>query len=140
MVKKDDLSKTIKDIQNVGGRIAGVVYNKKPVSGKKMSETYYYASAPMKVDSKKKQQEIEYEQRRQAQRSRANDMIKRDRNPNEPKEIQKQKQEEQHSEPQEQPRFKIDSSQAPEDRATEMLKQFNDYLQKEKENIDKRNI
>lgn len=138
MVKKDDLSKTIKDIQNVGGRIAGVVYNKKPVSGKKMSETYYYASAPMKVDSKKKQQEIEYEQRRQAQQSRANDMIKRDRNPNEPKEIQKQ--EEQHSEPQEQPRFKIDSSQAPEDRATEMLKQFNDYLQKEKENIDKRNI
>lgn len=32
------------------------------------------------------------------------------------------------------------SEKTPEDRAAEMLKQFNDYLQKEKENMDKRNF
>ena len=31
-------------------------------------------------------------------------------------------------------------AKSPEDRAAEMLKQFNDYLQKEKENRDKRNF
>jgi capsular exopolysaccharide synthesis family protein len=42
--KKDDLEKIVKDIKNVGGNIAGVVYNKMPVSAKKYNETYYYAS------------------------------------------------------------------------------------------------
>ena len=41
--KKDELSKTIKDIKNVGGNIAGVVYNKIPVQAKEYTETYYYA-------------------------------------------------------------------------------------------------
>ena len=39
----------------------------------------------------------------------------------------------QHTQPQQQ-------AKSPEDRAAEMLKQFNDYLQKEKENRDKRNF
>ena len=185
MVKKDDLSKVIRDIQNVGGRIAGIVYNKKPVSGKKINETYYYSFDAMKVDSRKKQ-EMEFEQRRQAQRNRANDMIKRDRNSNEsrnaaqqhqgkqgnqrphnqtPQQNQQQRPQQrtqnsnintnansntnqnmnqnqgqkqpnisqQHTQPQQQ-------AKSPEDRAAEMLKQFNDYLQKEKENRDKRNF
>ena len=42
--KKEDLNKTVKDIKNVGGNIAGVVYNKVPVQAKKYSETYYYVS------------------------------------------------------------------------------------------------
>ena len=50
MAKKEDLSKIVRDIKNVGGNIAGVVYNKKPVSNKKKNETYYYASVPMKID------------------------------------------------------------------------------------------
>ena len=44
MVKKDDLSKVIRDIQNVGGRIAGIVYNKKFIENvlKKCIETDTY--------------------------------------------------------------------------------------------------
>ena len=120
--KKEDLSKIVRDIKNVGGNIAGVVYNKKPVSNKKKNETYYYASVPMKIDSKKRQQEMEYEQKRQVQRNRATDMLNRDRNP---EEYQKE----------EAKKVEIDD-RPPEEKAAEMLKQFNDYLQKEKENRD----
>lgn len=42
--KKDDLEKVVKDIKNVGGHVAGVVYNKIPISAKKYSQTYYYSS------------------------------------------------------------------------------------------------
>ena len=119
MAKKEDLSKIVRDIKNVGGNIAGVVYNKKPVSNKKKNETYYYASVPMKIDSKKRQQEMEYEQKRQVQRNRATDMLNRDRNP---EEYQKE----------EAKKVEIDD-RPPEEKAAEMLKQFNDYLQKEKE-------
>ena len=122
MAKKEDLSKIVRDIKNVGGNIAGVVYNKKPVSNKKKNETYYYASVPMKIDSKKRQQEMEYEQKRQVQRNRATDMLNRDRNP---EEYQKE----------ETKKVEIDD-RPPEEKAAEMLKQFNDYLQKEKENRD----
>ena len=42
--KKDNLERVIKNIQNVGGHLAGVVINKMPVSVKKYNEKYYYAS------------------------------------------------------------------------------------------------
>lgn len=40
--KKDNLERVIKNIQNVGGRLAGIVVNKMPVSVKKYNEKYYY--------------------------------------------------------------------------------------------------
>ena len=40
--KKDNLEKIIKNIQNVGGHLAGVVINKMPISIKKYNENYYY--------------------------------------------------------------------------------------------------
>ena len=40
--KKDNLERIIKNIQNVGGHLAGVVVNKMPVSVKKYNEKYYY--------------------------------------------------------------------------------------------------
>ncbi len=40
--KRDNLGKIIKNIQNVGGHLAGVVVNKMPVSVKKYNEKYYY--------------------------------------------------------------------------------------------------
>lgn len=43
--KKDNLEKIIKNIQNVGGHLAGVVVNKMPVSAKKYNEKYYYHAA-----------------------------------------------------------------------------------------------
>lgn len=40
--KKDALERVIRNIQNVGGKIAGVVINKIPIDGKKFSDKYYY--------------------------------------------------------------------------------------------------
>ena len=46
--KKDDLEKIKKSIENVGGRIAGVVLNRKPVKAKEYSTSYYYGSTNSK--------------------------------------------------------------------------------------------
>lgn len=142
--KKEDLSKVVRDIKNVGGNIAGVVYNQKPSSSKKSNETYYYATSSLKVDTKKKQQEMEYELKRQLQRKRATEMINRDRKPEEyqntvnnaEKLEEYTKTTEKNNEEQNQTRIKPEM--LPEERTAEMLKQFNDYLQKEKEKRDNR--
>ena len=42
ITKKDALERVIKNIENVGGNITGVVINKMPISGKKYEEKYYY--------------------------------------------------------------------------------------------------
>lgn len=42
ITKKEALERVIKNIQNVGGKLAGVVVNKMPISGKKYEEKYYY--------------------------------------------------------------------------------------------------
>ena len=43
--KMDDLMKIKKDIENVGGNIAGVILNKYPISKNKYNDTYYYGSS-----------------------------------------------------------------------------------------------
>lgn len=55
--KKDDLEKIKKAIENVGGRIAGVVLNRKPVKSKEYSTSYYYGS----TNSKNRHGKIEKE-------------------------------------------------------------------------------
>ena len=42
--KKDALKKILTSIENVGGKVAGVVINKIPIVGKKYKESYYYGS------------------------------------------------------------------------------------------------
>lgn len=44
--KKDTLERVIKNIQNVGGKLAGVVLNRMPMSAKKYEERYYYGESP----------------------------------------------------------------------------------------------
>lgn len=50
--KKDALSRIVKNIQNVGGKIAGVVVNKVDISAKKYNESYYYGSTSTGKKSK----------------------------------------------------------------------------------------
>ena len=45
MTKMDSLNKVKKSIENVGGKIAGVVVNKMPISAKRYQDTYYYGGA-----------------------------------------------------------------------------------------------
>lgn len=42
--KKENLEKVKKDIENVGGKIAGVILNKLPINAKKYMDSYYYSS------------------------------------------------------------------------------------------------
>lgn len=42
VIKKDALARVVKNIQNVGGNITGVLINKMPVSTKRYEERYYY--------------------------------------------------------------------------------------------------
>lgn len=51
--KKENLAKVKKDIENVGGKIAGVILNKVPINAKKYMSTYYYSSTAMPVAVKK---------------------------------------------------------------------------------------
>lgn len=45
MTKMDSLNKVKKSIENVGGKIAGVVINKMPISSKRYQDTYYYGGS-----------------------------------------------------------------------------------------------
>lgn len=49
--KIDELEKVKKDIENVGGKIAGVVINKEPVSQKQYYATYYYGNSNLTMKS-----------------------------------------------------------------------------------------
>lgn len=57
--KKEDLEKVKKDIENVGGKIGGVVVNKIPVSVKKYNEAYYYSKTSLKSNDIKKAKRME---------------------------------------------------------------------------------
>ena len=65
--RKDDLERVIKDVRNVGGNVAGVVYNKIPVSSKKYNQTYYYSSNV--TVQKNNQPDYEAERRKLQQRT-----------------------------------------------------------------------
>lgn len=51
--KKDNLEKVKKDIENVGGKIAGIILNKIPINAKKYMDTYYYSSTNLPATTKK---------------------------------------------------------------------------------------
>ena len=54
VTKKDNIAKIKKDIENVGGKVAGVVINKIPKQGKKYyGSSYYYNSNEKQEDSPK---------------------------------------------------------------------------------------
>ena len=55
--KMGDVEKIKKMIENVGGKIAGIVINKMPVAAKKYESTYYYGKH--EEDNKKAQEEID---------------------------------------------------------------------------------
>ena len=57
--KNEDLAKVKKDIENVGGKIGGVVINKIPVSVKKYNEAYYYSKTSLKSNEIKKAKRID---------------------------------------------------------------------------------
>ena len=63
VTKKEALERVIKNIQNVGGKLAGVVVNKIPVSGKKYEEKYYYYGESANFSNTKIKRKKDYKER-----------------------------------------------------------------------------
>lgn len=55
--KREDLKKVVTNIQNVGGKISGIILNKVPVSAKQYNQTYYYSANSMKSNQTTKMRE-----------------------------------------------------------------------------------
>ena len=110
ITKKDALERVVKNIQNVGGKIAGVVINKIPVSAKKYGEKYYYYGED-KIFSEPTKRPVQ---------------VRKDT------EIRTQKQEPK-------PEIKPDTVNYEDneflDKTNDVLKQINEYLDNEKKNL-----
>ena len=106
--KKANLQRTIKSIKNVGGNIAGVVLNKVPIDAKKYEKSYYYGSQMVPTTKRKESTPKVVEQEPQRS-SKHSDEIKR--------------------EPKNEKIIDMNSQ--------EILKQVNEYLEKEKANLKK---
>ena len=122
--KKDDLEKVVKDIKNVGGNIAGIVYNKVPVSAKKYNETYYYSSIPQKVQMSSKA-DYESEEKREMQKKRMNNMLNRDKGKAEDNDLPKAIKNQQYQ-------VQVTKNKTKEEKTAEVLREYQEYLKREK--------
>lgn len=119
--KMDDLEKIKKDIENVGGKIAGVVINKIPVSQKQYYSTYYYGETSLekkgKISRKKEKEEEErlFEIKRQELKEKSKKVINQNRKTSEVKD-----------------KILGDSIGKLEDEQEDILKQMSKYVDEEK--------
>lgn len=135
--KMDDLEKVKKDIENVGGKIAGVVINKTPVTQKEYYTTYYYGSSGnMNLKTKKEtiskqEEQIKIDHNKETVRAKAKEVIRQNKEGNTPKstiyDFEKDMSKEQ----------KENRTTGVEPTPAELLKQMNDYIHEEKEKLKK---
>ena len=138
--KKDNLKKIVTNIQNVGGKIAGIVLNKIPVSAKKYEQSYYYGSTAMvssgqknprhSSNSKSTNRTINVQNKREE--------LKRRVRPENPQLNRIQQEIDEDEQPKAlQTKMKIkDSERVPDEKAKDILDQINTYLEEEKKNLD----
>lgn len=131
--KKDNLERIIRNIQNVGGHLAGVVVNKMPISIKKYNENYYYASTSgSTVDRKVVAQNSAAEIKRKT-----NNIIKQNSDTYKKDEYKEKYNEK--SENLARPDFiknSKDMKNSTIERTNDILNQINSYLDKEKKNLN----
>ena len=131
--KKENLRRAITNIQNVGGKIAGVVVNKVPVSAKKYEQSYYYGSTEMmktrndikkamknrlREDMKKTEIKKQQESATKKQQNKATDNIKEKKN----NELKRN--------------IEITNNEISMEKTNDILKQINEYIDKEKKNLE----
>ncbi len=156
--KKDDLQKIVTNIQNVGGKIAGVVLNKIPASVRKYEQSYYYGSTTMtKKGMKPKNARSSSNMMSGFKRNRVEEMKRRVR-PENPQAIRntqvkrnnseiktnqnmkmRQQQKELNNNKSNELQRKISVEKKEDislDKTTEILNQINAYLDKEKKNLN----
>lgn len=146
ITKKEALARVIKNIQNVDGKIAGVVVNKIPVSNKKYEEKYYYGEDQnAKKKNNGKRQKINYSKTEQMNRQKIMGNVQKipqnEELPPIKKTSQPAKKKEIQTKNEELPkaiRKKTGAETAKEitlDRTNDILSQINQYLEKEKKNL-----
>lgn len=134
--KMDDLEKVKRDIENVGGKIAGVVINKVPTSQKQYYATYYYGASDLKKTSTRKtkptkeEEELLIERKRQELKEKSKNAISQNKVKNKPVEPKKAKSE----------IFDFDKANE-EEKSTinsmDLLKQMSKYVDEEKAKLKK---
>lgn len=149
--KTEALAKVKKDIENVGGKIAGVVINKMPVTQKEYYSSYYYGSGSIstqrtskasttktttkKVNAKQEEQ-LRIERMKLETKNKAKEILKQNRE--EPKQktssiydFEKEQQETTKQVPTQ--NMASEGLKSPE----ELIKQMNTYLEEEREKLKK---
>ena len=131
--KKENLRRAITNIQNVGGKIAGVVVNKVPIAAKKYEQSYYYGSTEMKKAKNDMRNAMKKNNRQRLTPTET-------RNINRTNNIEKRNNEtkENKDKPDLKNNIKIkkENNEATLERTNDILKQINEYLDKEKKNIE----
>ena len=147
--KKDALDRVIKNIQNVGGTIAGVVLNKMPITSKRYGESYYYYGSHdnktkknivkkmnnvnERVDKKilKLEKEIQESKRSENVENSEEEATEVEQKNIEVENINNQ---ENHTENNNNIEKTVEESFV--DKTNEILKQINDYIEQEKKNMN----
>ncbi len=158
VTKKDALERVIKNIQNVGGNLTGVVVNKLPISGKRYEKQYYYygesthvetthlergkienTPIPVKIEEKKerikkieeieKEEVIEVEKKEEKPKKKTTSTTKAKSIPKTVSTAKKQTTKKT-TEPKKMPN-KRQLEKAAKERTNDILKQMNEYLEKE---------
>ena len=147
--KKEDLKRVVKNIKNVGGRIAGIVLNKITIDAKIYEQSYYYGSTAL-ADTKPKSRAAKRASKEMY--TRASNMIEKkepifekieESEKEEEKEIgnniieevQKETKEEQDTLETLTNNINIKNEEIPLDKTTEILNQINQYLDEEKKKL-----
>ncbi len=138
ITKKDALERVVRNIQNVGGKIAGVVINKVPVSAKRYGERYYYYGEDKILSGKNKKEPGNLLKKQTSKPVNFSKIMKN--------EISTKKIEEEDDNDfltdaddlfieDKKPVKQINKEQVPLDKTNDILKQINDYLDKEKKKL-----
>ena len=133
--KKENLEKIIRNIQHVGGHLAGVVVNKMPISVKKYNEKYYYNSATGST--------LYQTTSRREIKEKASNILKQNDDMYKEKKIEQRKSnttnvndDDESKNKMEKPSFiKNNNSGVDLDRSKDILNQINSYLDNEKKNL-----
>ena len=121
--KKDNLQRVIKNIQNVGGHLAGVVVNKMPVSVKKYNEKYYYYGSTGASASRMEIKEKAYNTLKYNDDKYKNPQVKEEKTDENEENLAR-------------PSFINNDSGVEVNKANDILNQINSYLDNEKKNLN----
>ncbi len=151
--KKDDLRRIVDNIQKVGGKMAGIVVNKIPISSKKYEQAYYYGASTSLGEPKNKNKKMPSVNKKKM----PSIMNQSGYDADDIKDIEQQELTQPEIQPDIQPEIQPDTQPEPEsntnlqqevpaeveqtqgvsfEKANDILKQINEYIDQEKKNLD----